>query len=46
MYTPLVAFIYAQDNISDAEQILSDLPDEILTKLIKYICYCLRYRSI
>ncbi len=31
--SPLVAFMYAQDNISDAEQKLSDLPDEILTKL-------------
>lgn len=30
---PLVAFMYAQDNISDAEQKLFDLPDEILTKL-------------
>lgn len=31
--SPLVAFMYAQDNISDAEQKLSDLPAEILTKL-------------
>lgn len=31
--SPFTALIYAQDNLSDAEQKLPDLPDEILTKL-------------